>query len=160
MIKEVLVAIIFVFSISFAAFSQTDDKKDTVAIVNKMFAEMANHKPEAIAELFTKEAILTAVIKNKEGKSRIVNLTGETFSKNFSEKKNEIKEDMYAPKVELFGDLALVWGRYVFFIDNKISHCGANAFHLARTDAGWKIVNASTTIEPAGCTDEEKSRKS
>ena len=63
---------------------------------------------------------------------------------------------MYDPKVELFGDLAMVWGRYVFFLNGKILHCGVDSFHLVRTDANWKIVNASSTLEPNGCTDKEK----
>jgi hypothetical protein len=30
---------------------------------------------------------------------------------------------------------------------------------MVRTDAGWKIANASSTMEPQGCTDKEKSMK-
>ena len=139
--------------------AKADDTKETLAVVNKMFAEMAAHNPAGILALYTPEAQLVAAIKNKEGKSVNRTFPVEAFSKNFSEKKNEIKEDMYAPEVKIFGDLALVWGRYVFFVDNKISHCGVNVFHLVRADAGWRIAGASTTIEPQGCTEQEKAMK-
>lgn len=157
--KKILVAAIFTLSISISVFAQTDDKKDAWAVIEKMFAEMANHNPAAIAELFTKDSNLTAVVKGKDGKSRVIAFTGETFSKNFAEKRGEIKEDMYAPKVEVDGDFALVWGRYVFFVDAKISHCGVNSFNLVRTESGWKIANAASTIDPANCTEAEKARK-
>jgi hypothetical protein len=137
----------------------SDETKDVWTVVEKMFTEMSAHNPPAIVELFTKEATLTAIIKAKDGKSRIVTFTGEAFSKNFAEKHGELKEDMYAPKIEVDGDWAMVWGRYVFFIDGKVSHCGINAFHLVKTDAGWKIANASSTIDPTACTTEEKARK-
>ncbi|HEX8370062.1 MAG TPA: nuclear transport factor 2 family protein [Pyrinomonadaceae bacterium] len=151
-------SIIAVFSIS--AFAQkADDSKDALAVVNKMFAEMAAHNPAGIVALYTPEAQLAAAIKNKEGKSVIRSFAVEAFSKNFAEKKNELKEEMYAPETKIYGDLALVWGRYVFFVDGKISHCGVNAFHLVRTETGWKIANASTTIEPQGCTEQEKAIK-
>ena len=151
-------AIIAIFTVS--AFAQkADDSKDALAVITKMFTEMANHNPAAIAELYTKDSNLTAIIRKKDGKNAIVAMTGEAFSKNFAEKKGEIKEDMYAPEVKVFGDLALVWGRYVFFIDGKVSHCGVNAFHLVRTDAGWKVANASSTIDAQGCTEDEKKRK-
>ena len=151
-------SIIAVFSIS--AFAQkADDSKDALAVVNKMFAEMAAHNPAGIVALYTPEAQLAAAIKNKEGKSVIRSFAVEAFSKNFAEKKNELKEEMYAPETKIYGDLALVWGRYVFFVDGKISHCGVNAFHLVRTETGWKIANASTTIEPQGCTEQEKAMK-
>ncbi len=147
-----------IFSVSVFA-QKPDDAKDALAVVNKMFAEMANHNPAAIAALYTADSNLAAIIKTKDGKSNIRSFTGEAFSKNFAEKRGEIKEDMYAPETKIFGDLALVWGRYVFFIDGKISHCGVNAFHLIRTDAGWRIANASSTLEPQGCTEQEKVMK-
>jgi hypothetical protein len=151
-------SIIALFSVS--AFAQkADDSKDALTVVNKMFAEMAAHNPAGIVALYTPEAQLAAAIKTKDGKSVIRSFAVEAFSKNFAEKKNELKEEMYAPETKIYGDLALVWGRYVFFVDGKISHCGVNAFHLVRTDAGWKIANASTTIEPQGCTEQEKAMK-
>ena len=155
-------ALIFAFIAIFAigAFAQkTDDSKAALSVVNKMFDEMAAHNPAGILALYTKEAQLAAVIKTKDGKSVTRMIPVEGFSKQFAEKKNEIKEVQYDSEVKIFGDLALVYGRYVFFIDNKVSHCGVNAFHLARTETGWLIAGASTTIEPQGCTDKEKAMK-
>lgn len=157
--KKILATIIFTLSVSFSISAQTQDEKDALAVINKMFTEMANHNPPAIAEVYTKEANLAAIIKTKEGKTVVRAFTGEAFSKNFAEKRGEIKEDMYAPKVEVDGDFAMVWGRYVFFIDSKISHCGVNAFHLVKTETGWKIANASSTIDSTSCTETEKARK-
>jgi Domain of unknown function (DUF4440) len=158
--KKIFVAILLsasLFSVVLA--HKANDEKDAMAVVNTMFAEMANHNPPAIAGLFTAEATLTAIIKNKENKSTVRVFTGEAFSKNFAENRGPIKEDMYAPEIRIDGDLASVWGRYVFFVNGKISHCGVNAFHLVRTDAGWKIATASSTMDPQGCTDQEKTRK-
>lgn len=143
--KKITTAIIFTLAISISAFAQkTDDAKDALAVINKMFAEMANHNPAAIAALYTTDSNLAAIIKTKDGKSVLRSFTGEAFSKNFVEKKGEIKEEMYAPETKIFGDLAMVWGRYVFFVDGKISHCGVNSFHLVKTDAGWRIANDTT----------------
>ena len=158
--KKIFLVLIFSFIIPASAFAQkAEDEKASMQIVNTMFAEMANHNPPAIAALFTPEARLTAIIKNKENKSVVRVLTGEAFSKNFAENRGPIREDMYAPEVKIFGDLAMVWGRYVFFSNGKIAHCGVNSFHLVRTDAGWKIASISSTMEPQGCSDQEKSRK-
>jgi hypothetical protein len=158
--KKILTAIIFTMVISLPAFAQkSDDEKAALAVVNKMFEMMAAHKPAEIVALHTAEAQLVAVMKNKEGKSVSRTFAAEAFSKNFAEKRAELKEDMYAPKVEIHNDLALVWGRYVFFVNGKISHCGVNAFHLVRTDAGWRIAGASSSMEPQGCTEQEKAMK-
>jgi hypothetical protein len=158
--KKILTAFIFIVSISISASAQkADDSRDALAVVNKLFEMMAAHKPADIVALHTAEAQLVAIMKNKEGKTVIRTIKAEDFSKNFAEKKAEILEDMYAPRVEVSGDFAQVWGRYVFFVNSKVYHCGVNAFHLVRTDAGWRIAGASSTMEPQGCTVEEKMRK-
>ncbi len=157
--KKIILSIIFTLAISISVFAQkTDDAKNALAVVNKMFAEMANHNPAAIADLWIKDSNLTAVIKRKEGKTAIVSFTGEKFSQNFAEKKEEIKEDMYEQKIFVDGDIAMVWGRYVFFVGGKISHCGLNTFQLVKTDAVWKIANAASTIDANACTEKEKKR--
>src|SRR5215213_296784 len=129
--KKILIAVIFTLTISVSAFAQkADDSKDVLAVVNKLFEMMAAHKPAEIVALHTAEAQLVAIMKNKEGKTVVRTIKAEDFSKNFAEKKAELLEDMYAPKVEVFGDFAQISGRYVFFVNGKVLHCGVNAFHL------------------------------
>jgi hypothetical protein len=120
---------------------------------------MTAHKPADIIAIHTPEAQLVAISKNREGKTVIRTIKAEDFAKNFAEKRAELFEDMYAPKVEVTGDFAQVWGRYVFFINGKVSHCGVNAFHLVRTDGVWRIAGAASTMDAQSCTEEEKMRK-
>jgi hypothetical protein len=158
--KKIFAAILFTAAFSLQGFAQkADDAKDALAVVNKLFDMMAAHNPAEIVALHTPEAQLVAIMKNREGKSVNRTFKAEAFSKNFAEKKAEILENMYAPKVEVFGDFAQIWGRYVFYVNGSISHCGVNAFHLVRTEAGWRIAGASSSMEPQGCTDEEKAMK-
>ena len=158
--RKTILMFLIVLGSSICAFSQSsDDAKAALGVVNTMFDEMANHNPAAIAALWTKDSNLAAVITRKDGKKQTVAFNGEAFSKNFAEKRGEIKEEMYAPKVEVDGDLALVYGRYVFFSDGKLSHCGLNAFHLIRIDGVWKIANAVSSIDAGGCNEKEKSIK-
>ena len=106
--KKITLSIVFLLAISVSAFAQkSDGEKDALAVVNKMFAEMANHNPAAIAELWTKDSNLAAVIKRKDGKTALVSFTGEKFSQNFAEKKGEIKEDMYEQKTFVDGNVAI-----------------------------------------------------
>ncbi len=120
---------------------------------------MANHNPDGIRSVYTPEAQLVAIDKRKDGTSTTRVFTADAFSRLFAVKRGVLKEDMYKPEVRVFGDLAMVWGRYVFFIDGKISHCGVNSFQLVRAGSDWKIANAASTIEPMGCTEKEKKRK-
>jgi hypothetical protein len=47
--------------------------------------------------------------------------------------------------VSLDGPLASVWADYEFWAGSRFSHCGVDAFQLARTDAGWRIVALTDT---------------
>lgn len=133
----------------------TEDK-DALAAVEKLFELMTAHKPAEIIALHTPESQLTALIKSRDSKVRIENLSREAFSKFFEKKTAELAEKMYAPEVKVDGDLATVDGRYIFTVNNKLQHCGMNSFHLVRTNVGWKLGNSISTIEPNGCTDKEK----
>lgn len=132
------------------------ENKDALATVDRLFQLMAAHNPPEIVSLHTPESQLTALIKGRDGKAQIENLTREAFSKFFEKKTAEIAENMYEIKVKVTGDLATVDGRYGFIVNNKLQHCGMNSFHLMRTADGWKLGNSISTIEPDGCTEKEK----
>lgn len=47
--------------------------------------------------------------------------------------------------------LAAVWAPYEFWLGDKFSHCGVDAFHLAKLPEGWKIIALSDTQRREGC---------
>jgi len=54
-------------------------------------------------------------------------------------------------KVQIDGNLAHVWTPYEFWFNDEFSHCGANAFTLAKTDAGWKIIHLIDSRRKSDC---------
>lgn len=64
-----------------------------------------------------------------------------------------LDEPIRNPVVQVDGDLATVWAEYQVRIDGKVSHCGFDAFHLARLAGQWKILNVSDTFRRTGCGD-------
>ena len=157
--KKIFFISILTMTFSAAAFGQADDKKAALDVVNKLFAEMRAANAAGILATGTAENQLVAIRKLKDGKTRIDVINGEAFTKFFT-KADAVEEVMYAPNVEVSGDWAMVWGRYVFFIGDKISHCGINQFNLVRTNAGWKIANGASTMNPDDCNEKEKTMKS
>jgi hypothetical protein len=135
-----------------------DDKTLVLGVVQKLFDEMAAANAAGILATGTADNQLVAVQKGRDGKNRISAINGEQFTKFFT-KPGAVKEVMYDPKTHIDGDWAMVWGRYVFFAEGKLSHCGINQFNLVRTDAGWKIANGASTIDPTACNEKEKAMK-
>jgi len=154
--KKLLLPFIFALAIYTSAAAQTPARNDTgqeaaaVAVANKLFEAMRAKNVEAIRALFLPEGQLVAVDKPRsgEGVSKTRVFTGDAFAKMIAEAKApEFIERMPQPEVKIFGDMALVFGRYTFHVGEKFSHCGINSFHLVRTIDGWKIANAASTLE-------------
>jgi hypothetical protein len=130
--------------------AKSEDAKNAAEIPGRLFAAMKEKNAEAIRALFLAEGQLVAIDKPRtgEGLSKTRVFTADAFSKLISEAKaTELIERMPQPEVKLFGDLAIVYGRYTFHVGEKFSHCGTNTFNLVRTEQGWKIANAASTLE-------------
>ena len=123
--------------------------------VQQLFARMRAKDAAGITALFLPEGQLVATDRrNGQPNRRVFN--GAAFAKLIVETKGELKEFMHQPDVRVQGDLATVAGHYGFYVDERFSHCGTNAFHLLRTSEGWKIANAASTIELERCEPEAK----
>jgi len=152
--------LIILLAATFSLAQKPDDKAAALAVVNQLFAEMSAANPPGIIDLHTgADSQLAAIRKTREGKMRLDMINRDAFSKFFTDKTVQTKETMYDPKVEVSGDWAMVWGRYVFWVNGKVSHCGIDQFNLVRTEAGWKIANGASTVDPGACTDKEKAMK-
>ena len=131
--------------------SRTEDWKAASEIPDRLFAAMKAKNAEAIRGVFMPEGQLVAIDKPRDGKgvSKTRVFTADAFAKMISEAAGaaEYIEKMPRKEINVSGDLAVVSGRYTFFVGDKFSHCGTNTFNLVRTEAGWRIANAASTLE-------------
>lgn len=140
---------ILILTISMAISAQ-DDRQSAINVVNELFAGMKAKNAEQMKAVFSAEGQLIAIDKPRDGKglSKTRLYSGEAFAKMISEAKGaEFIEKMPSPEAKIFGDLAVVSGRYTFYVGDKFSHCGTNTFNLVRTETGWKIANGASTLE-------------
>ena len=130
--------------------SKTGDIKAASEIPDRLFAAMKAKNFEEIRAVFTPEGQLVAIDKPRDGKgiSKTRVFTAESFAKAISEAKGaDFIEKMPDKDVKITGDLGTVSGRYTFYVGEKFSHCGTNTFNLVRTETGWRIANAASTLE-------------
>ncbi|HEX8370064.1 MAG TPA: amidohydrolase family protein [Pyrinomonadaceae bacterium] len=124
-------------------------QQEAAAVADKLFEAMRAKNADGIRALFTAEGQLVAVDKPRsgEGVSKTRVFTAAAFAKMIAEAKGEFIEKMPEKEVKINGDFALVTGRYTFHVGDKFSHCGVNSFHLVKTESGWRIANAASTLE-------------
>lgn len=150
--SKFLFTLIFIFFVSsvFGQSAGNEDAKTASEIPDRLFAAMQAKNFEEIRALFMPEGQFVAIDKPRDGKgiSKTRVFTADAFVKMISEAKGgEFIEKMPNKDVKVNGDLAVVSGRYTFYVGDKFSHCGTNTFNLVRTETGWKIANAASTLE-------------
>jgi hypothetical protein len=141
-----------IFGLAAATIAQ-DDKQTAITVVNQLFDAMRSKNAGQIRSVFTADGQFIAIDKPRDGKgpSKTRLYTGEAFAKMIAESKGpEYIEKMISPEVRVTGDMAIVSGRYTFYLGDKFSHCGTDTFTLTRTESGWKIVQGAFTLE-FGC---------
>ena len=72
----------------------------------------------------------------------------ETDATHFAATPDSMLERMWSPTVHVTDRIAVVWARYDFHLNGKLSHNGTDCFTLLKTDQGWKIACAAYSVEP------------
>ena len=141
-----LATVLLAFSLAASAADSTD-KDEVIAVVNKLFAGMAQKNAEQIQSTMTPDARLVAASDDKIGTP----LGPQDFVQRITSNKNEVVERMWDPTVLVRGRIAMLWAEYDVHIAGKLNHCGIDSFMLLKTDAGWKISDIQYTSQTQGC---------
>ena len=95
---------------------------------------------------------ITLLRPAREGGTRVLVLTAAQFIQGVTRPDQPgIDEPIRNAVVHVSGDLATVWAEYQVRRDNTVTHCGFDAFHLARIGGRWKFLNISDTYQTTGC---------
>lgn len=95
---------------------------------------------------------ITLIRPARDGGTRVVVLTAAQFIHAVTQPNQPpVDEPIRNPVVQVSGDLATVWAEYQVRRDTTVTHCGFDAFHLARRDGRWKLLNISDTFQQTGC---------
>lgn len=62
-----------------------------------------------------------------------------------------LDERLANPVVHVDSNLANIWVDYWFFAGDRFSHCGVDAFLLAKHDGRWRIYSVVDTRRTEGC---------
>ncbi len=119
--------------------------------INGLFAAMAARNATAIGATLRPDATMTVATEKPDGTRTISHSTRDQFLARFVSGTERFEERLYDPAIEIDGDIAMVWGRYDFYIDGKLHHCGYDHVDLVRDNGSWKIQNLTWSSRTAGC---------
>lgn len=124
---------------------------EALAVVNNLFDGMRNQDAELLRSLFHPDALMTGT-GMRDGSYSVSMTPPDGWIQSISSfSGGELDERIYDPIVVASGPLASVWAEYDLYVNGEFRHCGVDAFHLALTDDGWKIVHVADTRMTEGC---------
>ena len=150
MLKKILFLALIL--LGFSSRAQTDDHSAVIATIQKMFDGMRAGDSAAVNSVFDPSDRVRTTYTNKEGVAVIVTEKISHFVEAGGTPHDEIwDERIWGYDVRIDDILATAWTEYTFFLGEKMSHCGVNAFQLFKSEEGWKIIQITDTRRRNGC---------
>ena len=119
--------------------------------IDATFAALAARDAGLMAPHFDPEARMTVAVQRPDGTSVIRRLTAAQFAEGLTPGEERFEEVMPDPIIAIDGDVAMVWGRYLFKVNDTVVHCGANHFDMVRKDGAWIIAGITWSQRTTGC---------
>ena len=134
-----------------ASRAMNDAQREVFAVVQRLFDGMrAKDSTRMRATLHPEARLVTTGLRDSVPMVGLVSPT-QWLGGIANAKAALLDERLRNPVVHVDAGLASVWAEYSFYIDDKLSHCGVDLFHLVRTAEGWKIIDLADTRHREGC---------
>lgn len=133
-------------------YSQTNEDAEAIAVIKTFFLAMKEADSSKLNSVVHKDIRLQTAGKKKSGEVFMFEEKFEEFVKAVGTPHEETwNEIIHQYEVKIDGPLATVWTPYTFYLGDKLSHCGVNAFQLIKVAAGWKIISIIDTRRKENC---------
>jgi hypothetical protein len=124
--------------------SQTDlSEKEAREIIDIFFDGFHQGDTLIMKAVMAPDLVMQTAFTDNEGFERITTSDASNLLNAIASrpKTQKWEEKLLGYTVQIDGNLAHVWTPYEFWFNDTFSHCGANAFTLAKTPDGWKIIH-------------------
>lgn len=127
-----------------------DAQREVRAVIDRIFDGMRAADTVAIRSTFHPEFRL-AITAFRDGDPVMNLVSGDQFIASIARATEKLDERIADVEIRVDDNLAMVWNRYVFYVGDRLDHCGVDAFTLVRTTDGWKILQVADTQRRDGC---------
>lgn len=162
-IKKCLLGILLLVAIQVNSqnHSTATDQEGVTKTIQQLFEGMQKGDSATVHAAFTKEVTFATVFRNKKGEQVMHRESAiHDFLVAVGTPHNDVwNEEIWNLQIQVDGDFAQAWCDYAFYVGKNFSHCGVDAFHLIKTETGWKIFHLADTRRKEGCVIPEAIRK-
>lgn len=124
-------------------FSQSLSKDNAKFMIDVFFDGFHKGDSAKMQSVMVKNMRMQTVYTSKNDGQKLTQTRSSDFLAMIANRKPDQtwEERILDYKIEIDGSLATVWTPYQFYVNDQLSHCGANAFTLVQTNDGWKIYS-------------------
>lgn len=149
--QKILVLALLATSAIPAAAQKAPEEDAIMAVVKRLFDGMRAGDSAAVRSTFHPNAFLGSATA-REGGPRVAIDSLDVFLRAVGTAHDSVwDERIRNPVVHQDGPLAVVWVEYSFYLGTRFSHCGVDAFQLAKEGIDWKIIALSDTRRRRSC---------
>jgi hypothetical protein len=130
--------------------AQDAEQKAVLAVVDKLFDGMRKADTAAMRALFIPQARMLRV--DRQGQPTSATIDGWLNGIGRKPAATIYDERTWSPEVRIDGAIAQAWMPYAFFIGDRLSHCGIDAFDFLKVGSEWKIATVMDTQHATPCT--------
>lgn len=127
------------------------EEGQVMAPIVRLFDGLAKRDSAIILAAMRADGVATTVSEKPDGTRAIRRLSATDFAAGIKPGPERFEERLTDPAIEIDGDIAMVWGHYVFLIDGKVHHCGVDHFDMVRENGSWKIAAITWSSRTEGC---------
>jgi hypothetical protein len=143
--RRIALGVALLLTVPLAA--QTADETQVKEVIERLFTGMYRGDSALVHSTFADQVNMATALRNRENKAVLRHENSiHAFLKAVGTPHPEAwTEEIWNVKIYVDGDLAQAWCDYAFYVGKNFSHCGADAFLLHKSDAGWRIFHLADT---------------
>ena len=132
---------IFITILFLASFTSNAQKQEIQKVIETFFEAFHARDSVKLKSICSDKLILQSISESPSG-AKLSNEIAAAFYKSIASIPNEMKfqEKLLSFSIQIDGSMAHAWTPYEFYINEKLSHKGINAFTLFKENELWKII--------------------
>ena len=133
--------------------AQQTETEQVKKVIEDLFIGMKQGDSSLVSSLFRKDVRMLTSYTSPEGQPLLKEGSLQDFLIAIgTPHPNVWNEKIWNTEVRIDDNLAQVWTDYAFYVDDRFSHCGVDAFQLTRDANGvWRIINLVDTRRKEPC---------
>ena len=132
----------FIVILMFAGLSSNAQQQDVQKVIESFFEAFHQKDTVKLKSVCSNKLILQSISESVTNGNKLSEENIKEFYKSIASIPSNLKfeEKILNYNIQIDGSMAHVWTPYEFYLNDKLSHSGVNAFTLFKEKDSWKIV--------------------